>query len=149
VRNEKDCFAAPLEFSELVEAFVREPLVADGEHFVDEENFGVDVNGDRESETHIHPGRVRFHRRVDEVLQLRKLHDLVKAAGNLALAQTEHDPVDEDVLAPGDFGVKSCAKLDERGDAAIHVHRATCRFGDAGDEFEQRALARSVAANDS
>ena len=79
MRDEQDRLAAAPELGELVEALVREAFVADGEHFVDEQDVGVDVNGDGEAEAHVHPGRVRLHRRVDELGELGELDDLVEA----------------------------------------------------------------------
>ena len=71
-----------------------------------------------------------------------------KRSLDLALGQAEHDAVDEDVLAAGDLGMKAGAELDQRGDAAVDAHRAARRLGDAGDELQRGALARSVAADD-
>ena len=79
VRHEEDRLAAPLELRELVEALVREALVADGQDFVDEQHIGVDVDRDGEAEAHVHPGRVGLDRRVDEVSHLGKVDDLVEA----------------------------------------------------------------------
>ena len=102
---------------------MREALVADREHFVDEQHVGIDVNRDGESEPHVHAGRVGLHRRVDELLQLGELDDLVEALLNLALRQAEHDAVDEDVLAAGDLRMEPGAELDERRDPAAAPRR--------------------------
>ena len=40
------------------------------------------------------------------------------------------------------------AELDQRGDPAVDAHAAAGRLEDAGDELEQRRLARAVAADD-
>ena len=80
MRHEQDRLAAALELRELVEALVREALVADGEHFVDEQHVGIDVNRDRETEPHVHAGRVGLDRRVDEILELGELDDFVEAS---------------------------------------------------------------------
>ena len=64
---------------ELVEALVREALVADGQHLVDEQHVGIDVDRDREAEPHVHAGRIGLHRRVDELAQLGEVDDLVEA----------------------------------------------------------------------
>ena len=103
VRHEEDGLAAALELRELVEALVREALVADRQHLVDEQHVGIDVDRHGEAEPHVHAGRIGLHRRVDEVLQLGELHDLVEALRDLALREAEHDAVDEDVLAAGDL----------------------------------------------
>ena len=70
------------------------------------------------------PGGIGLHRRVDEVLELGELDDLVEAPRDLLLRQAEHDAVDEDVLAPGDSGMEAGAELDQRGDAAVDRDRA-------------------------
>ena len=96
-----------------------EALVADRQHFVDEQHVGVDVDGHGEAEAHVHARRVGLDRRVDEVLQLGELDDLVEALLDLLLREAEHDAVDEDVLAAGDLGVEAGAQLDQRRDAAV------------------------------
>ena len=84
VRDEQDRLAAPAELGELVEALVRERLVADRQHFVDQQHVGIDVDRHGEPEAHVHAGRVGLHRRVDEVLELGELDDLVEAPRDLA-----------------------------------------------------------------
>ena len=79
VRHEDDRLPAALELRDLVEALVRETLVADGEHLVDEEDVGIDVHGDGEAEAHVHAGRVGLDRGVDELLEPGELDDLVEA----------------------------------------------------------------------
>ncbi len=140
--------AAPLELAELVEALVGEPRVADREHLVDQQHVGIDMDGDGKPEPHVHPGRVRLHRRVDEVLQFRELDNLVKPPADVALAEAEHDAVDEDVLAAGNLGVKSGPQLDEGRDSSLHLHGSGRGFRNAGDKLERGALPRSVPADD-
>ena len=74
---------------------------------------------DGEPQAHVHAGRVRLHRRVDELPELGELDDLVEPPRHLFLRQPEHDAVDEDVLAPGDLGVEAGAELDECRDPAV------------------------------
>ena len=94
------------------------PFVADGEHLVHEQDVGIDVDRHGKTEPHVHAGRVGLDRRVDEVLELGELDDLVEPLGDLALGQAEHDAVDEDVLAAGDLRVEAGAELDEGRNAA-------------------------------
>ncbi len=67
-------------------------------------------------EPHVHAGRVGLDRRVDELLHLGELDDLVEAPRHLALREAEHDAVDEDVLAAGDLRMEAGAELDQRRD---------------------------------
>ena len=119
---------------ELVEALVGEALVADREHLVDEQHVGIDVDRHGEPEPHVHAGRVGLDRRVDELAAARRTRRSRRSARWISrFGEAEHDAVDEDVLAAGDLGVEAGAELDQRGDAAVDVHRARGRLGDAGD----------------
>ena len=61
-----------LQLTHAVEALELEGEVADGEHLVDEEHLGSDVDRDREAEPHEHARRVELHRRVDELRRARR-----------------------------------------------------------------------------
>ncbi len=140
---------AALELGELVETLVREALVAHRQDFVDQQDIGIDMDRDGESQPHVHPGRVGLHRRVDELLELGEFDNLVEALGHFALRQAEHDAVDEHVLAAGDFRVKPCAQFDQRGDAAADFEVARGWLGNACDELQHCALPGTVATDHS
>src|SRR5262249_31998476 len=53
-----------------------------------------------------------------------------------------------DVLAAGELGMKSCAELDERHDAAGDAHAPAGRPRDARDQLQQRRLAGAVRSDD-
>src|SRR5262249_15528937 len=74
--------------------------------------------------------------------------DAVKALVDLAPGETQHDSVDDDVLAPGDLGMEPRAELDQRRYPPTHRHRPAGGLEDPGDDLEQRRLARAVAADD-
>ena len=77
--DDDDRAALVLELVHAVEALALERLVADREHLVDEQHVGVDVDGDREAEAHVHARRVVLHLLVDELLELGELDDVVEA----------------------------------------------------------------------
>ena len=62
----------------LFDALALEGLVADREDLVEEQHVGPNVDRDRESEPHLHPGRVRAHGEVDEPLELCEVDDLLE-----------------------------------------------------------------------
>src|SRR6185369_8394168 len=111
MRDQQNGFSTTLELGELVEALVCEGFVTDGEHFVDEQDVGIDVDRHGESKTHVHAGGVGFHRRIDELAELGEIDDFVEARLDLLLRQSEHDSVDEDVLASGNLWMKARAEL--------------------------------------
>ena len=77
--DQQNGLAAALELAELVEALVGEAFVAHGQHFVHQQHVRIDVNRHGEPEPHVHARRVGLDRRVDEVLHLGELDDLVEA----------------------------------------------------------------------
>ena len=54
VRHDDDRAALVLELVHAVQALALEGLVADGEHLVDEQHVGIDVDRDREAEPDVH-----------------------------------------------------------------------------------------------
>ena len=87
VADDDDRLVGVAQFFELVEALVLEVLVADGQNFVDEQNFGVNIDGNGESQTHIHTGRVRADRFVDKVTEFGKFDDVIDTLVDFILVQ--------------------------------------------------------------
>ena len=148
MRDEDDRAAVPVEVEDPVDALALERCVADREDLVEQQDVGVQVRRDREAEPHEHPGRVGANRNVDEVLELRERDDLVEALADVRALQAEDRAVEEDVLAPGEVGMEAGAELEQRADPAADVDAAVGRLDDPGDDPQQRALARAVAADE-
>ena len=83
MRHQQDRLAPPLELRELVEALQTKPFVADRKDLVDNQDGWIDVDGDGEAQSHIHPGRVGLHRGINERLEFRELDDLVETVCDL------------------------------------------------------------------
>ncbi len=133
---------------ELLRALRLELGVTDREDLVDEQDVGVDVDGDREPEPHVHARRVVLDRRVDELLEPGEVDDLVEALPDLLLAQAEDRTVEVDVLAPGQLGVEAGTELEQRGDLPGRVDAAAVGPEDARHALEQRRLPRAVLAHE-
>ena len=148
VGHEQDRAALALEPLDALEALALERLVADGEHLVDEQDLGVDVDRHRESEPRRHTRRVVLHLVVDEVLDLGERDDLVEDPVDLLTGESEDRRVQVDVLAPGEVAVEARAELEQRGDAAVLHDRPRGGPHDPGHALEQRRLARAVVAEE-
>ena len=132
----------------LAEAFLLELGIADREHFVDDQDFRLQMRRDGEGEAHIHAGGIALDRRVEELLDLGKGDDLVEFPADLGAAHAEDRAVEIDVLAAGQFGMKAGADFQQARDAAAQGDAPGGRLGDAAEDLEQRALAGAVAADD-
>ena len=78
--DEHDRAAFALEPEELLEALLLEGGVADGEHLVDQQDLGVDLDRGREREPHEHPRGVVLQAQVEELLELGEGDDVRRSA---------------------------------------------------------------------
>ena len=123
VGHEDDRSPTALELGDLAEALALELLVADREHLVEQQHVRLDVRGDGEPEPHVHPGRVRPYRQVDELLELGERDDLVHCFPHARAGEAVDRAVQEDVLATGEVGVEAGPELEQ---AMRPGHRSRC-----------------------
>ena len=148
VTDKKNGAALSCNIRHLAKAFLLKLGVADGQDLVNYEDLRFEMCRDGEGETDVHAARVMLHRRVDEPLHLGEGHDLVEPGSDFRALHAEDRSVQEHVVPAGQFGVKSGANLQERGDAPAQDGAAGGGFGDAREQLEQGGLARAVAADD-
>src|SRR2546423_15542904 len=75
------------------ETFFLKLDVADGQHFVDQENFRIEVGRDGKREPDIHAARIALDRCVEKLLDLGKSNDLVELLSNFGAAHTKNGAV--------------------------------------------------------
>src|ERR1700716_1066229 len=145
--DEDDCRPFSLKDSHAVKTAKLEGDITDGEDLIDEQDVRLDMDCHREPQSHVHTGRIELHRCVDELFQLGKSDDVVEAGFNLGLLQSEEHPIDEDVLSPRHFLMKSDANAQQGRDAAAHSYRACRRLAHSGQEAQERALSGAVPSD--
>src|SRR5580700_1171635 len=96
----------------------------------------------------VHPRGIAFDWRIEKPLDLGESDDLIELTPYLRAAHPEDRAVEKDILAPGQFGMKAGADLEQAGDPAAQGDAPLGRLGYAGQDLEQRALAGAVPAND-
>jgi hypothetical protein len=64
--NKKNSDSPLLKFFHFGKTFGLKFGVADGKDFVDDENLGVDMDSNGESQTHVHAGGIMFDRLIDK-----------------------------------------------------------------------------------
>ena len=88
VGDEEDRAALALELLDPVDALALERLVADRQHLVDEQDVGLDVDGDREAEPGVHARRVVLDLVVDELARARRSRRCRRRSRRSALARS-------------------------------------------------------------
>src|SRR6266478_8961679 len=84
--------------SHLPEAFTLEFDVPDGEDFVHQKNFGLQVRGHCKSQTYKHAAGIMLHRSVNEFVQFGEGHDFIEFAGNFLAAHAQDGAAQISVL---------------------------------------------------
>src|SRR5262249_37004657 len=115
----------------LSEALCLKFRVPDRQDLVDDQNFRLQMRGDREGQSHIHPAAVVLDRRVEKLLHAGEGDDRVEPPADFFAAHSQNGAVDEYVLAAGHFRMKPGADLKETGDPPAQPYPACARFGDA------------------
>ena len=90
-----------------------------------------------------------LHRRVYELLDISKGHDVVEFSVDLRLPHSQDRTVQVDVLPSRKLTVKPCSHLEQGTEPAVNLRPSFRRLGDAGEDLQKRALAGAVFPNDS
>ena len=149
VRDEQDGDAARAQLVHLAHAALAEIDVADGQRFVHQQDFRIDVDGHGERQAHHHAARVGLHRLIDEVADLGEVFDLSDTARRSgAWRGRESSRSDRRCRGRVNSGLKPAPSSSS---AETRPFTATVPDGglqNAGDDLQQRALAGAVLADD-
>src|SRR5215469_7550495 len=129
-------------------AALTEVNVPDRERFIDEEDFGVQVDGDRERQADDHATRVCFYGLADEVANFGESLDFRKAPVHVFGRQAEDGAVEVNIVAARKFGIEPGAELEQRGYAAFDLDLSRCGLKNAGADLQQGAFSGAVLADD-
>src|SRR5436853_3366717 len=135
------------DIAHFAEALLLKGRVADGKHFIDEQNFRLQVRGHRERQSHIHAAGVVFDGCVHELFDFGESYDLIELLGYLGSLHSENRSIEKDVFAAGKLGMKPGSHLQQAAYAAVQIDLAHCRLGYSRPDLEQRRLSRAVTAD--
>ena len=144
VRGDERRAAALHQLGDSAERLRSEELVADCEHFVDEQHLGLERRRDREREPDPHAARVALDRLLVDVPQLGELDHAVDALLDLVLREADEVELLARVLARAQERAQPGGELDQRIERAAPLDAPGRRCGDPGSDAEQRALAGAV-----
>lgn len=87
--------------------------VTNRQNLVNDQNVRIDVDGHREGQPCLHPARIRPHRLVDKVADVREGSDRVKTATNFVVAHPDHGGVHEHVFPAGELRIEAGPQLEQ------------------------------------
>ena len=126
------------------QAFLLKIDVAHGENFIHQQNFGLQMRRHCKRQPHVHSGRVVLDGRVDEFFQFGERHDFIEFPFDLRFAHPQDRSGKERVFASGQFRMKPCPHFQQRADPPVNLGPAFRRPRDAGQNLQQRRLARPI-----
>src|SRR5258708_4882482 len=99
---------------------------------------------DGEREPNVHAAGIALDRRIEELLDLGEIDDLVELLVDFVPAHAQDGAVEKDILAASKFWMKAGADFEEAADAAAQVDGSTGGLGDARQNLEQRRFTGPV-----
>src|SRR5271157_1173847 len=120
----------------LPEAFLLELGVADGQHLVDDQDFGIEIRCDRECQPHVHAAAVALNWSVEKFLDPREINDLVKFLFDLLARHSEDSAVEKDVLAASELGMEAGADFQQAGNTPMNIDLAGRGPGDPREDLQ-------------
>ena len=105
------------------------------------------MGGYCEGEAHLHAAAVVLQGGVEEAFDFGEGYDLVELAADFCGAHAEDGAAHEDIFASCELGVETGADFEKAADAAVKLGVSFGGAGDAGQDFQQRAFAGAVAAD--
>ena len=145
VRDEDDRAPFVAHPVEDVEALLLEGGVAHGQHLVDQQYVGIDLDRNRKGQAHVHPRGVVLELEVLKLFELGELDHPLVASASLPRREPEHDAVERHVVVGGQVGIEADAQLYERGHPTVAPDLPLVGTVDAGQALQERALATAVA----
>src|SRR5258708_31073796 len=106
------------------------------------------MRGDGKGQSHIHPARIIFDRRIDKSFDFRKGDNLVKFAVRLSATHSQDGAVKVDILSSGKFRMKSGADFEQTANPPIEGDAPGGRLSAPRKDFEQRRLPLYIPADD-
>src|SRR5439155_18464283 len=146
MRNEKNSATLARDFAHFAKAFSLKGDVADGQYFVCNKDFGIEMRSHGECQSQVHSAGVALDRNIQKFSNLGKVYDCFKAAVDFGFAHAQYRAVEINIFPAGQLGVKSSANLEQAAQASAKRDAAFGRIGNLGNNFQQGTLAGAIAA---
>ena len=122
--------------------------IAHRQRLVNDQYLGLECREHRECEADRHARGIDPHRAIEEVAEVGKFLDLAHVFGCVVRREAQKLGGLQHVGPAGKFGVESSAQFQQGKDLSAHLEAAGGRPEGSAEQAKQRALSRSVAADD-
>ena len=117
MRYQKHRDVLSAKFLEFLNAPAGEDRVADGQRFIDDQDFGIDMNRGGKRQPNVHTARIFFDWPIDKLADFRESLDARKRFVQFLARQPQDLAIEIHIFAAAEFGIKSGAQFEQRRDA--------------------------------
>src|SRR5258708_4772623 len=117
-------FSRSTKSPDALEALFLKARISNSQHFIDDEDVRVYVDGDGEGKPDNHSAREGAQRLMDELPNAGEIDNGVEHRSSLALVESEQGSIQVDVFGAREVGMKTGPELKQRGHAALHLDPA-------------------------
>src|SRR5262245_49784574 len=104
----EDCTPLLCHISHLAETFLLKFCIADGEHFIHDQYFRLEMCRDCKSEPQIHAGGISFDGRINKLTDFREINNFIEFIVNLIAFHSQDRTVHINILSSSKFRMKTC-----------------------------------------
>src|SRR5687767_9204534 len=148
MRDEHNRHSITTELFQSLITLLLKSRVTDRQDFVDDQDLRFNVGGNRKSQARVHPGRIPFHRRIDELTDPREVDDRVHLAGDLIAPHPKDRALQVQILPARQVVVKPGRHLDQGSRPPTRPAAALSRLEYSGQQLEHGGLAAAIRADD-
>ncbi len=142
--GEDDDFRPSLELLEPRLGLGLEALIADADHFVEEQDVRVHRGRDGEGESEFHARGIGAQRKLEILPEFAEPRDLLNPFLDVPAGHAEEESPEHDVLPPGRVFVHAERDVEERDDAPTGRDPPCGRCVDPGEHTEKRGFSCAV-----
>ena len=132
----------------LADGFLLEFGIAYGEDFVHNEDFGVEMGGNSETQPNHHTTAITLYGSVQIAFAARESNDFIEFGGDFLFGHTEYGSVHIDILTTSHLLMETRTYLQQRSDTSAGADSTGGGGSHFAKEFQQCGLAGTVLADD-
>ena len=130
-----------LEFLELMVALCLKEHIPHGKRLVHNQDFRLNIDGDRKSQPHEHTAGIGLHRLVHIIPDIGKFQDFRQLGIDFPVRKAHHGTVEVHIFDAVIFHVKTGAQLQKRRNPPRHMGLPCGGIKHPGDDFQYGGLA--------